>query len=108
MGDELLDIVPATESDEVIRSSIEDLVPIPSESEGIPEKMCDVPLYENTTPLNALNEHSEIVVNSNDDNSSSDDDSIYGEDIDYVDASPPDAEIVSLEVVEIVGPKVGR
>ncbi|GJZ53296.1 hypothetical protein Tco_0608181, partial [Tanacetum coccineum] len=33
---------------------------------------------------------------------------IYGEDIDYVDASPPDAEIVSLEVVEIVGPKVGR
>ncbi|GJR19642.1 hypothetical protein Tco_0968169 [Tanacetum coccineum] len=36
--------------------------------------MCDVPLCENTTPLNALNEHSEIVVNSNDDNSSSDDD----------------------------------
>ncbi|GJW23755.1 hypothetical protein Tco_0034377 [Tanacetum coccineum] len=31
----------------------------------------------------------------------------YGEDIDYVDASPPDAEIVSLEVVEIVVPEVG-
>ncbi|GJT50548.1 hypothetical protein Tco_0976705 [Tanacetum coccineum] len=70
--------------------------------------MCDVPLCENTTPLNALNEHSEIVVNSNDDNSSSDDDSTYGEDIDYVDASPPDVEIVSLEVVEIVDPEVGR
>ncbi|GJV12093.1 hypothetical protein Tco_1353634 [Tanacetum coccineum] len=41
-------------------------------------------------------------------NSSSDDDSPYGEDIDYVDASPPDAEIVSLEVVEIVVPEVGR
>ncbi|GJU11632.1 hypothetical protein Tco_1134028 [Tanacetum coccineum] len=53
-------------------SSVEDLVPIPSESEGIPDKMCDVPLFENTTPLNTLNEHSEIVVNSNDDNSSSD------------------------------------
>ncbi|GJU30267.1 hypothetical protein Tco_1173856, partial [Tanacetum coccineum] len=51
-------------------SSVEDLVPIPSESEGIPDKMCDVPLFENTTPLNTLNEHSEIVVNSNDDNSS--------------------------------------
>ncbi|GJU43046.1 reverse transcriptase domain-containing protein [Tanacetum coccineum] len=70
--------------------------------------MCDVPLCENTTPLNALNEHFEIVVNSNDDNSLSDDDSTYGENIDYVDASPPDVEIVSLEVVEIVDPEVGR
>ncbi|GKC61398.1 hypothetical protein Tco_1088996 [Tanacetum coccineum] len=108
MGDEHLDTIPATESDEVIKSSVEDLVPIPSESEGIPDKMCDVPLCENTTSLNALNEHSEIVVNSNDDNSSSDDDSTYGEDIEYVDASPPDVEIVSLEVVEIVDPEVGR
>ncbi|GJR34206.1 hypothetical protein Tco_1209890 [Tanacetum coccineum] len=61
MGDEHLDTIPATESDEVIKSSVEDLVPIPSESEGIPDKMCDVPLCENTTPLNALNEHYEIV-----------------------------------------------
>ncbi|GJX29758.1 hypothetical protein Tco_0237837 [Tanacetum coccineum] len=107
MGDEHLDTIPATESDEVIKSSVEDLVPIPSESEGVP-KMCDVPLCENTTPLNALNEHSEIVVNSNDDNSSSDDDSTYGEDIDYVDASPLNVEIVSLEVVEIIVPEVER
>ncbi|GKG31957.1 hypothetical protein Tco_0426907 [Tanacetum coccineum] len=70
--------------------------------------MCDVHLCENTTSLNALNEHFEIVVNSNDDNSSSDDDSTYGEDIEYVDASSPDDEIVSLEVVEIVDPEVGR
>ncbi|GJU12250.1 hypothetical protein Tco_1134646, partial [Tanacetum coccineum] len=108
MGDEHLDTVPATESDEVIKSSVENLVPIPSESEGIPDKMCDVPLCENTTPLNALNEHSEIVVDSNNDSTSSDDDSPYGEDIDYVDASPPDAEIVSLEVVEIVVPEAER
>ncbi|GKC18175.1 hypothetical protein Tco_1014957, partial [Tanacetum coccineum] len=99
MGDEHLDTIPATESDEVIKSSVEDLVPIPSESEGIPDKMCDVPLCENT------NEHSEIVVNSDDDNSSSDDDYPYGEDINYVDASLPDVEIVSLEVVEIVDPE---
>ncbi|GJU81148.1 hypothetical protein Tco_1283513 [Tanacetum coccineum] len=72
MGDEHLDTIPETESDEFIKSSVEDLVPIPSESEGIPDKMCDVPLCENTTPLNALNEHSEIVVNSDDDNSSND------------------------------------
>ncbi|GJX09252.1 hypothetical protein Tco_0199111 [Tanacetum coccineum] len=79
MGDEHLDTIPATESDEVIKSSIENLVPIPSESEGIPDQMCDVPLCENTTPLNALNEHSEIVVNS-----------------------------TILEVVEIVDPEVER
>ncbi|GJW91837.1 hypothetical protein Tco_0169390 [Tanacetum coccineum] len=63
MGDKHLDTIPETESDEVIKSSVEILVQIPSESEGVP-KMCDVPLCENTTPLNALNEHSEIVVNS--------------------------------------------
>nr|GFB48688.1 hypothetical protein [Tanacetum cinerariifolium] len=34
MGDEHLDTIPATESDEVIKSSVEDLVPIPRESEG--------------------------------------------------------------------------
>ncbi|GKE71386.1 hypothetical protein Tco_1529458 [Tanacetum coccineum] len=89
MGDKHLDTIPETESDEFIKSSVEILVQILSESEGIPDKMCDVPLCENNTPLNALNEHSEIVVNSDDDNSSSDDDSPYGEDIDYVDASPP-------------------
>nr|GFA62087.1 hypothetical protein [Tanacetum cinerariifolium] len=41
MGDEHLDTIPATELDEVIKSSVEDLVPIPSESEG--ENGCDVP-----------------------------------------------------------------
>ncbi|GKC81182.1 hypothetical protein Tco_1136899 [Tanacetum coccineum] len=61
MGDEHLDTIPTTESDEVIKSSVENLVPIPSESEGIPDS-----------------------------------------NIDYVDASPPDSEIVSLEVVKIV------
>ncbi|GJV14292.1 hypothetical protein Tco_1359615 [Tanacetum coccineum] len=38
MGDEHLDTIPATESDEVIKSSVEDLVLIPSESKGIPDK----------------------------------------------------------------------
>nr|GFC35010.1 hypothetical protein [Tanacetum cinerariifolium] len=35
MGDEHLDIIPATESDEVINSSVEDFIPIPSEFEEI-------------------------------------------------------------------------
>ncbi|GKA66066.1 hypothetical protein Tco_0765874 [Tanacetum coccineum] len=72
MEDEHLDTIPATESDEVIKSK-----------------------------------HSKTIVDSNNDSTSSDDDYPYGEDIEYVDASPPDAEIVSLEVVESVIPEVG-
>nr|GEX97496.1 hypothetical protein [Tanacetum cinerariifolium] len=83
MGDEHLDTIPATKSDEVIKSSVEDLVPILSESEGIPDTMCDVHLVNNPTPLEAK-DHFEIVINSNDDYSSSDDDSLYYENIEYV------------------------
>ncbi|GKD23093.1 hypothetical protein Tco_1224796 [Tanacetum coccineum] len=108
MEDEHLDAIPATESDEVIKSSVENLVPIPSEFEGILDKMCDVPLCDYPTPLKAFKEHSEIVVDFNDDSTSSDDDSPNGEDIDYVDASPPDSELVSLEVVENVTPEDGE
>nr|GEU89257.1 hypothetical protein [Tanacetum cinerariifolium] len=74
MGDEHLDTIPATESDEFIKSSVENLIPIPSESEGIPDHMCDVPSIDNSPPL---------------------------------DASPPDFELVSSEVMEIVIPEVG-
>nr|GFA71690.1 hypothetical protein [Tanacetum cinerariifolium] len=101
MGDEHLDTIPATESDEVIKSSVEDLVLIPSESEGILDTMCDVHLVNNPTSLEAK-DHFEIVINSNDYISSSDDDSLYNENINYVEASPHDSEVVSLEVVEIV------
>ncbi|GKC48734.1 hypothetical protein Tco_1071479, partial [Tanacetum coccineum] len=100
--DEHLDAISAMESEEVIKSSVENLVPTPSESEGIPDKMCDVPLCDHPTPLKAFKEHSEIVVDFNDDTTLSDDDSPYGEDIDYVDASPPNSELVSLEVIEAI------
>ncbi|GKD55379.1 hypothetical protein Tco_1288766, partial [Tanacetum coccineum] len=105
--DEHLDTILETESDKVIKSSVENLVLIPSESEGIPDSVCDVPLCNNPTPLEAFKEHSETIIDFNDDSTSSEDDSPYGEDIDYVDASPPNAEIVSLEVVENVIPEVG-
>nr|GFB22887.1 hypothetical protein [Tanacetum cinerariifolium] len=105
MGDEHLDTIQATELDEVIKSSVEDLVPIPSEFEGIPDTMCDVHLDNNHTPLEAK-DHLEIVINSNDDISSSDDDSLHEENIEYVEASPHDSELVSLEAVEIVIPEV--
>nr|GFA58674.1 hypothetical protein [Tanacetum cinerariifolium] len=41
MGDEHLDTIPATESDEVIKSSVENLIPTLSEFEGIPDTMRD-------------------------------------------------------------------
>nr|GEZ46784.1 hypothetical protein [Tanacetum cinerariifolium] len=80
MEDKHLDTIPATESDEVIKFSVEDLVPIPSEFEGIPDTMCNVHLVNNPTPLEAK-DHFEIVINFNDDISSSDDDSLYNENI---------------------------
>ncbi|GKC32400.1 hypothetical protein Tco_1039694 [Tanacetum coccineum] len=107
MEDEHLDTIPATESDEVIKSSVEDLVQIPSESEGIPDKMCDVPFRDNSPPLDISKDQFEGFSDSNDDSTSIDDDSFSIDDIDYVEASPPDSEPVSLEVVEIVILEVG-
>ncbi|GJZ92155.1 hypothetical protein Tco_0664220 [Tanacetum coccineum] len=196
MEDEHLDTIPEMESDELIKSSVEDLVHIPSESDGISEGECDLPVCDDSSPkkdevlddiisipsgngndhFNAesspiesvlnhdnvisspkidllieefdgelaliapippgiveanldpkedirfiknlmydnsfprppktLKDDSETVIDSNNDYSSSDDDSY--EDIDYVEASPPDSELISLEeVVEIVIPEVG-
>ncbi|GJT86076.1 retrovirus-related pol polyprotein from transposon TNT 1-94, partial [Tanacetum coccineum] len=95
MGDKNLSTIP-----EKKESSAEYLVPIPSESKGISDNMCDVPFCENSHPLDALRDHSEIFFDLNDDYASSDDDPLYSEDIDYVDASPPDSDLVSLEEVK--------
>ncbi|GKE57362.1 hypothetical protein Tco_1496547, partial [Tanacetum coccineum] len=72
MGDEHLDTIP----------SIENLVPIPSEFEGISDDTCDEPVCDDSSTLDALSDHSEILSNSNDDDTSSDDDNF--EDIEYV------------------------
>ncbi|GKB99802.1 hypothetical protein Tco_0985939 [Tanacetum coccineum] len=64
MGDEHLDTIPATESDEFIKSSVRTL------------------------------SQSHTIIDYNDDSTSSDDDSY--ENIEYVDASPPDVEIIIL------------
>ncbi|GJV13459.1 hypothetical protein Tco_1355000 [Tanacetum coccineum] len=197
MEDKHLDTIPATESDEVIKSSIEDLVHTPSEFDGISKSEYDLPVCDDSSPkkdevlddiisippgngnehFNAgysliesvlnrdnvicsskidflleefagelaliapispgiveadfdpkgdihfienlmydnsfprppetLKDDYETVIDSNNDYSLSDNDSLYSDDIDYVEASPPDSELVSLEVVEIVIPEVG-
>ncbi|GKA57384.1 hypothetical protein Tco_0756572 [Tanacetum coccineum] len=44
--DEHLDTIPETESDKLIKSSVEDLVQIPSESEDSSKGECDLPPYD--------------------------------------------------------------
>nr|GEU77916.1 hypothetical protein [Tanacetum cinerariifolium] len=130
------------ESDEVIKSSVEDLVPILSESEGILDNMCDVPFIDKNhfdagpnLIESLLNRDTSIVyspkidshledftgelihidpipsgIDETDsdpkdvirfleqllyDDTSSEDNSF--EDINFVEASPPDSELVSLK-----------
>ncbi|GJU56514.1 hypothetical protein Tco_1230228 [Tanacetum coccineum] len=99
MEDEHLDAISATESDEVIKYFVEDLIPILSESKGIPDNMCDVPFHDNSPPLNNSKDQFEDFSDFNDDSTSSYDDSPYGEDIDYVDASPPDVKILNVNLL---------
>nr|GFA35603.1 hypothetical protein [Tanacetum cinerariifolium] len=106
MMDEHFDTIPATESDEVLKSSVENLILIPSESEGIPEHMCDVPFHENSPPLDVSKNQFEDFSKSIDEFSSTDDDSFSIDNIDYVEASPPDSEHVSSKVMEIVIPEI--
>nr|GEY74408.1 hypothetical protein [Tanacetum cinerariifolium] len=100
MGDEHLDTILATKSDEVIKSSVEDLIPIPSDSKGIPDNTCDVSFRDNSLPLDVSEDQFKEFSNSNDDSTSIDDNYFSIENIDYVEASPPDSELVSLEEVK--------
>ncbi|GKF03661.1 hypothetical protein Tco_0030584, partial [Tanacetum coccineum] len=98
--DEHLNTIPATESDEVIKSSIENLVQIPSEFKDASEDTCDVLVCEDPSTFDALSSHSEILSDSNNDGTSSDDDSY--ENIEYDEVLPLNLEIVSLEEVDNV------
>ncbi|GJR09934.1 reverse transcriptase domain-containing protein [Tanacetum coccineum] len=145
MGDEHLSTIPKMESDKLIKSSVENLVPIPRKSEGIFDNMCDVPSFDkkhfdakSDLMESLLNRDTPIVYSPKTDSlleefagglapinpippgiheadfdpkedirlddqmfyddTSSDDDSF--EDIDYVEAPPPDSELVSIEEVE--------
>ncbi|GKE57937.1 hypothetical protein Tco_1497122, partial [Tanacetum coccineum] len=47
--DKHLDTILVTESDEVIKSSVEDLIHTPSESDGISESECDLPVCDDSS-----------------------------------------------------------
>nr|GEX23724.1 hypothetical protein [Tanacetum cinerariifolium] len=78
---EHLSTIPKTESDEVIRSSVKNLVQIPSEYEVTSnnESECDVPIKDESSPVftNFLNS----LFNCNDDFTSSDDELLSNEDV---------------------------
>nr|GEV66820.1 putative Gag-Pol polyprotein [Tanacetum cinerariifolium] len=92
LGDEHCDTIPKTESKEFIKSSVENLVPIPSESEGEPE--CDMPTYEEFTTF------SNILFDSDKDFYSSDDQSFSNEDFLKEIYSNPlfDEKIISIKI----------
>nr|GEW06588.1 zinc finger, CCHC-type [Tanacetum cinerariifolium] len=100
IGGEHLDTISATESDEVVKSSVENLVSIPSESKGIPKNVYDVAFHDSSPPLDVSKEQFEEFSDSNDDSTSIDGDYFSIDTIDYIKASPPDSELVSLEGVE--------
>nr|GEV23694.1 hypothetical protein [Tanacetum cinerariifolium] len=77
MGDEHLSTIPKTESYEVIKSSVENLVPIPSEFEDFSdnESECDVSVFDDFMTF------SNPLFDSDDDFSSNDDESFFVEDV---------------------------
>ncbi|GJT60734.1 hypothetical protein Tco_1004267 [Tanacetum coccineum] len=87
MGDEDLSTIPKKESDEVIKSSVENLVLIPSESEDTPgsDSECDLPSCDDFSPINIPEGKSMTLSNplfdSNDDFTSSDDESLSDKDV---------------------------
>ncbi|GJY92204.1 hypothetical protein Tco_0507986 [Tanacetum coccineum] len=87
MGDENLSTIPGKESDKVIKSSVEDLVIIPSESEDTSDNdsECDLPFCDDSPPLDVLGGNSVTFSNplfdANDDFTFSNDESLPKEDV---------------------------
>nr|GEX62336.1 ribonuclease H-like domain-containing protein [Tanacetum cinerariifolium] len=84
MGDEHLSTIPKTKSDKLIKSSVENLVPIPSESEVTSdnESESDVPVNDESSPN--FKTFSNTLFNCNANFTSSDDESLSNEDFDFL------------------------
>nr|GEX15493.1 hypothetical protein [Tanacetum cinerariifolium] len=81
MGYEHLSTIPETKSDEVMKSSVKNLLPIPSEYEvtSDDESECDVPVKDESSPV--FTTFSNPIFDDNDDFTSSDDESFSDEDV---------------------------
>ncbi|GKD92448.1 hypothetical protein Tco_1372285, partial [Tanacetum coccineum] len=87
MGDEDLSTIPKKESDKFIKSSVEELVPIPSESEDTSDNGSeyDLPFCDDSPPIDVLGGNyvtfSNPIFDANDDFTSTDDESLLEEDV---------------------------
>ncbi|GJR14884.1 hypothetical protein Tco_0797536 [Tanacetum coccineum] len=85
MEDEDLSTIPEKESDKFIKSSVEDIVPIPSESEDTSgsDSKCDLPSCDDFSPIPEGKSvtFSNPLFDANDDFTSSDDESLSDEDV---------------------------
>ncbi|GKB60629.1 hypothetical protein Tco_0916815 [Tanacetum coccineum] len=100
IGDEYLNTIPEKESNEVIKSSVENLVPIPRESEVTSdnESKCDVPVDDESS--STFTTFSNPLFDSENDFSSSDDESFSDEAVPKEIYSNPlfDEEIISDKI----------
>nr|GEW05797.1 hypothetical protein [Tanacetum cinerariifolium] len=104
MGNKHLSTILETESDEVIKSSVKNLVPIPSESEVTSDNKseCDVPVNDESSPI--FTTFSNHLFDCNDDFTSSDDKSLSNEDVPmenlkiYLNPLVDDEESISLKI----------
>nr|GEU96943.1 hypothetical protein [Tanacetum cinerariifolium] len=94
MGDEHPDTTSKTKLDEFIKSSVENLVPNPSESEDLSDSECDMPAFDDFTTF------SNLLFDADDDFSSSDNESFAVEDISKEIYLNPlfDEEIISMNI----------
>ncbi|GKE42806.1 hypothetical protein Tco_1470090, partial [Tanacetum coccineum] len=81
MGDEHLSTIPETESDELIKSSVENLVPTPSESEDLSKDLSDIESECNVPVCDDFTTVSNPLFDADNDFSSSDDKSFSDEDV---------------------------
>ncbi|GJR41536.1 hypothetical protein Tco_1309639 [Tanacetum coccineum] len=114
MEDEHLDTIPTTESNEFIKSSAENLVPIPSESEDASDGVCDFPVCDDF-PKSHLVSFSNPLFDINDDCTSSDNESFSEEDVpmeNFKFFSNPlfdlDKEIISTEIDSLLDEFAGE
>nr|GEW20424.1 hypothetical protein [Tanacetum cinerariifolium] len=94
MGDEHFDTIPETESNKFIKSSVENIVPNPSESEDLSDSECDVLACDDFTT------YSNLLFDVDDNFSSSDNESFFDEDIFKEIYSNPlfNEEIISMKI----------
>nr|GEV51748.1 hypothetical protein [Tanacetum cinerariifolium] len=81
MGDEHLSTIPETKLDEVIKSTVKNLVPIPSEFEDFFDNKSefDVPVNDESSPI--FTTFSNLLFDCNDDFNSNDNESLSNEDV---------------------------